>query len=642
MILSVLFQVILANMGMFLLLRTFGIKKITAFLISLAYGYMTFLMLRLGHLTYYSIYVFPWFYYCLLQLINKTSKTQKFIYSFATAIVLVLAFYHNLYYFIMLCLASSLLLVYLFVFHRRQLIKITIKNIYWLLLVIFLTFILVIPWLLILIDTYRFEGLPRTEGWGGAIKFSADLFGMFIPSSYGYFSGRYGELLQSSFTFASGIFENFTYPGLIILLTYLGGLILLIKKTIKRKDLTIIGPYIFTGLSFWTLTLGPFLQVFGRWHIPLDEEIKLIIPLPYIILHYIPLLNNIRSPGRLVVCFIFFSYIITAFVVDLYLKNKKTLFKTLFYSIIVLLFIFDHYFKYPTPPSYYYPNKIYQIINNDKNENTVMEAPSVIRDGFTYFGDEGGFNFFVGQLKYKKPVLAGYFGRVPTFKRNYYINNPALGYFGRLMDENISTNGSIDKSDLLNWQQLDIKKAKESLDFLDVAYYIVDNDKLYSASISANLVNLDFNKVMDERNFSLWKREINQKEFLTVDLGKDDEKYLGIGWNNKEDDGRWAWKRSSVMFKVVSPRKFTLRFQAKAYYKNMPTDIYIDKKKIASISIPLEGKEFQIPIDLTLNKGIHTVYFFFQKSYYPSKITNSTDNRQLSAKFTNISLIPMK
>jgi hypothetical protein len=644
MVLLVLFQIILANLGMFLLLRTFGISNAISFLIGLTYGYMTFLMLRLGHLTYFSIYVFPWFYYCFFQIVKDDNKTwQKLIFSLATSLVFTLALYHNLYYFIMLCLASFLLLIYGLIFQRKIIISALIKNWYWFLLSVGCILIFTFPWLLTFFETYRFEGLPKTEGWGGAIQFSSDLLGYFIPSSYGYFFGKYAEALSYNFTFTTGIFENFTYPGLIILLSYFGGLILLVKKILKKENFAIIGPYLFVGICFWVLTLGPFLHIFGKWGITLDEGIRVVIPLPYIILHKIPFLSNLRSPGRLVVGFIFFSYIISAYLIDFYLKNKNFFVKVLFYFLLVFLFITDQYFQYSSAPPQFYPNKIYKKISEDKNVNTVMEAPSVTRDGFTYFGDESGFNFFVGQLIYKKPVLAGYSGRVPTFKRDYYINNPLLGYFGRLMDENIKNNGSVDKSDLLTWQKLGINKAKDALNFLDVSYFVLDNEKTYAASISADLTNLDFRKIMNEKNFSLWKKNVEQKEFLKVNFGKNDEMYLGIGWNNKEDNGRWAWQKSSVLFKVVNERRFVLNFKTKAFYKKIPTSIYIDKKKVTDIIIPLNETEFNITLNFSLEKGLHTVYFLFDKSYTPSKvIVGSQDNRQLSAKFTRISLEKIK
>ncbi|PIY71650.1 hypothetical protein COY87_05065 [Candidatus Roizmanbacteria bacterium CG_4_10_14_0_8_um_filter_33_9] len=643
MVLLVLIQIILANLGMFLLLRTFGISDAISFLIGLAYGYMTFLMLRLGHLTYFSVYVFPWFYYCFLQIIKDNNKIwQKLFFSFTTALVFTLALYHNLYYFIMLCLASFLLLVYVLIFQRKIVVKTLMKNWHWFSLTAVFILIFSSPWLATFYDTYRFEGLPRTEGWGGAIQFSSDLFGYLIPSSYGYFFGKYAEAFSYKFTFASGIFENFTYPGLIIILSYLGGLILLIKKTLKKKNLIVVAPYLFAGICFWVLTLGPFLHVFGKWGVILDEGIRVIVPLPYIILHKIPFLSNLRSPGRLIVGFIFFSYILSAYIINFFIKKKSRFFKTIFIIGLFLLFIIDQYFQYSSASSQFYPNKIYKKINEDKNTSTVMESPSVIRDGFTYFGDEGGFNFFVGQLVYKKPVLAGYFGRVPIFKRDYYINNPLLGYFGRLMDENIKNNGGFNKSDLQAWQKLNINKAKDALNFLDVSYFILDNEKTYSASISADLANLDFKKIMDEKNFSLWKRDIEQKEFLKVNIGKNDEMYLGMGWNDKERDGRWAWKRSSVMFKVINPKKFILNFQAKTYHKAMPVDIYVDKKKIASVTIPLENKEFTIPVNFVLDRGIHTIHFLFRNAYRPSEIFDSPDNRQLSAKFINIYLQPLR
>ena len=61
---------ILANIGMYLLLCKLNIRKSISFIIALAYGYMTFLGPREGHMNYWAIYVFPWLYVSILQLIS--------------------------------------------------------------------------------------------------------------------------------------------------------------------------------------------------------------------------------------------------------------------------------------------------------------------------------------------------------------------------------------------------------------------------------------------------------------------------------------------------------------------------------------------------------------------------------------------
>lgn len=633
-------QVILANIGMFLLLEMMGISSILSFLFGLAFGYMTFLMLRIGHMTYFSIYVFPWFYYFLLKIKNADkSITIKLISSIGAALILALSLYHNLYYFIMIVMSLIFLLVYLCCFEIKLLTKLLKKNILWLLLIAIFFLIFTIPWIKILIDTYRFEGLPKVEGWGGAIQFSSDLFGYFIPSTYGYFLGKFGEILSRKFTFASSIFENFTYPGLIILFSYFGGLLLIIKKKLLREDLRKIYPNLFIALSFWVLTLGPFLHVLGKWGITLDEGIRVVLPLPYVLFHKIPLLNNIRSPGRLIVPFIFFSYILSAYIISFYLKNKSNFFKVIFFGIISFVLVLDQYFVYAPPLPTYYPVKAYRKIAEDNRKITVMEAPSVVRDGFVYLGDLSGFNFFYGQPIYNKPVLAGYFGRVPGFKRDYYVRNPLLGYVGRLMDENINTNGGLDRTDLEKWRLLDIPKAIDSANFLDVGYYVIDDNKSYTASLSANFSQLGFKKIMTDKNYSLWKRDVENKEFLNVTLGKDDEMYLGMGWGNKEIDGRWSAGKSSVIFKVADNGIYSLNFTSKAFYKDMPVTVYVDKKKIAKTTIPLSEKNFTLPIDFNLETGLHTVYFIFDRYYRPyDVISNNGDLRELSAFFEKISL----
>ncbi len=47
-----------ANIGMYLLMRKLKFNRLVSFLIGLSFGYTTFLMPRVGHITYFNIYLF--------------------------------------------------------------------------------------------------------------------------------------------------------------------------------------------------------------------------------------------------------------------------------------------------------------------------------------------------------------------------------------------------------------------------------------------------------------------------------------------------------------------------------------------------------------------------------------------------------
>ena len=636
---------ILANIGMYLLLRKLNLNKILSFIIGAAYGYMTFLMPRGGHLNYWCYFIFPWFYYFIISFLFSKINRNKTFYIIGSSISFVFALWLNFYFFVILLISIFSILLFYFIFENRLFIKKLKENWKYLLLKGTLIFILLIPWTLALYDMFIFDQVPKTQGWGGAIQFSSDLFNYFLPSGYGHLVTLFPFLLKPFSLFlnlyspdARSIFENFTYPGIIILVSYLG-LIIFYKKLNNKIRKNII-PFLFLSVVFFVLTLGPFLHVFGHWTLTVDEGIKIVIPLPYIILHYIPFLNNVRVPGRLIVGFIFFAYIVSAYVINYFLYKKTNKIKFLFYILFLIIFFADHkyYVDLSVIPINFRPINLYQEIKKDKEFSTVLEIPFTVRDGFTYLGDMNAFQMTVGETIHNKPVLGGYTGRIANYKKAYYQNNALLGYLGRLIEGEWLNNPGLDKTDVLRWQNIDLEKSKEAINFLDIKYLITNDDMKYMATLSATLKDLGYKGIKKEKNFSLWSRLVKKEEYLNINLSdKSSSTFLGFGWSDLENNFRWAGRRSSVMFKIQKSGKYSLHFLAASFYKDQPVTIYLNKKKVAKINISTVMKEYTIPLDIKFEQGINTVYFMFNKYYIPSRvIPGSLDERRLSGKFSNI------
>jgi len=632
---------IAANFGMYLLLRRLNFNKIISFLIGLSYGYSTYLMVRVGHITYFSIYFFPLFYYFALSVLKGKDLKQKIFNSLGAAFIFALTLYLNLYFFVMLVLSIGLFTLYFLFKERKAFISKLIINKHYLILFIFFVSVFLYPWLRVLYNTHLFEELPNVGGWGGAIQFSSDLFGYFIPSVYSYFLNFIPTFLEKHFVFVRGIFENYTYPGIIILASYILLVLLWKKKKISRKYMDALKPFLFVALTFWVLTLGPFLHVFGKWGLTLDDGIRLVVPLPYAVFHYLPFMSNIRVPGRLAIAFIFFSYLASAYVIKILVENKSKKFKVYFFSCIFLIIVIDQYFLIPTPIPQFFPNKAYEMIRQDNQNVSVMEIPSTLRDGFTYFGSGDELGFMVGQIRHGKPVVGGYFGRISYYKIDYFKRNPFWGYIGRLIDPNLENNGSVDKRDIAKWQKLDIYRSENAIDFLDLKYILLDTQKPYASTVSALLKELKFEEKLQDNNFLLYQRQPSNREFLSVDIGGlDDDKNLGIGWAVRDDGFRWSGKKASVMFRLENLRDMNLLFTTATFYKDQSVTIYINENKIAKIDLTTSIKEFKIPVEKqNIKKGINTVYFMFTKTYRPKDVlSNSTDVRNLAAKFKKIEL----
>lgn len=642
-------SLIMANVGMYLLLRKLDFDKLFSFIIGAAFGYMTFLMPRGGHLSYWCHFIFPWFYYCFISLLISKNNLKKALFSLGTAVFFVFTLWLNMYYFVVLLISIFSLISYFLILRHKIFFK-QIKNLWkhfiftGLLILIFL-----IPWLKGFYELVIFDQTPKTPGWGGAIIFSSDLFNYFLPSHYSYLFTKFPFLLKPFNLFlrlyrvdSRAIFENFTYPGIIIIFCYCIYLIVFRKKRFQIYNEK-LKPYLIASLVFLILTLGPFLHIFGHWRIPTDEDIRIVIPLPYIFLHYIPFLNNVRVPGRLIPGFIFFAYIVSVYIIHYLLLKKNSKIKILVFTLLLIVFFADHKYNVvepPVVPRLKNTKKIFTTIKKDKEFSTVLEIPFTVRDGFTYFGNGNAFQMIIGEAVHNKPFLGGYVGRIADYKKAYYQNNPFLGYIGRLID-NVQNNPMIDKNDLINWQKIDIKNSKKTIDFLDIKYLIHNDKEPNTATLSAVYKDLGYEKKLIENDNSLWVRQLDKNEYKSIQMNNSSDRlFLGFGWYDIEDDFRWTDRRVSVMFKLNHSQKLKLNFKALVFHKDQQVTIYLNKKKAAKVNISTVMKEYSVPINIQFKQGINTVYFIFDKYYRPADvISGNLDKRRLAGQFNKIWLI---
>ena len=485
---------------------------------------------------------------------------------------------------------------------------------------------------------------PQPMGWAGAIEFSSDLFGFFVPSIYNHYYGAAVIKITNQIDFAKGIFENFSYPGITIILT-LGYIAVALSRKKLGQVKNKLGPFLITSLFFAILTMGPFLHVLGIWTLDLDQGIKLVIPLPFAVLHYLPFLSNVRVPGRFAVGLIFFGYIVVAILINELLKNKSR--KVIIASFLLLLgvFIIDHRYQdhdFAAPRDV--PNKIYQTIAEDKDDQSVvMRVPFGVRDGLMYFGSVNHILNNEGQEIHRKPVIGGYAGRLPTHAFTYYLNNPLLGYLGFIFDPNYETNGFLIMSGATQPKTFDLQSSQKAADFLNIKYVILEKPapntctELYHSMEKIEL--LGFSQKMEDADYLLFSRELGGEELLEVNLGElGDELMLSLGWLDREDGFRWSNKNSSVMFNIKQEREIILEFEAASFYQDQKVNIYLNKELAGELSVSTDKNVYNLKLP-QLRRGLNTIHFIFEQSFRPKDIlVGNEDERELSAKFYRVTL----
>lgn len=645
----VLLNIFLGNMFMFLLLRRLKINQYIAFISSLIFGFMPFISHRIvGHYTYTSIYVFPLIFLLVYNLINHRDPKKRLFVGFALGISLAFTILTNFYYFIIVIFGILFYLLFFFFQKRELLIAVIKKNIGYLLLSLSIFLIILIPWFIEVYKLIYFDGLVKTSGFGGSQNLSADFISFFLPSEFNPIYKSIFLKIQginpffikaSRFFFSS--WDRFAYPGIIILIGYL--FIIFLKKRLPSNLWQKIKPHFLISLFFALLSMGPFLKILNRWAFPLGDGINFVLPLPFLILHYLPGSDSVRAPMRFNPGFVFLAAIVGAFLLD-YFYKKVTLKRNRFFFILIifLVFLVDQFYIIPPELPGQIPIQAYQYIKNDQENSSVLEIPFTIRDGFNYLGFVHAITIMKGPLIYDKPVIGGYLARVDKNIFNYYESLPLIGYISKIIDKgNYDPYKEKPKEPNIFPFDGNIESVKKEIDFLDIKYIVLKNNEKYSNSIEKVIKKIGFTKKLTDNNYDLFVKEITKENFEKVNFGNNDDNLLtAAGFSFREDGFRWVQgKLAKVFIKTTNIKKQKLIFEGLSFFQPQTVKVYINKQYIGEKEVSTDKKSYALDITDKLKPGINTVYFRFSKSFVPAKLwSHDKDMRDLAAKFFSLKI----
>ena len=280
------------------------------------------------------------------------------------------------------------------------------------------------------------------KGWGDALSLSADLLGWFTPTVlHPLLGGNIVEALRQVQLRAI----NPDLPGFRDLNTvFLGWTSLALAVTgafaYRRK----VATWIWTSILFGIFTLGPLLQINGRTQFDLDG-LQTTVPLPFLLLHFIPIIKANRAPNRNSVVLMLGLAMLAGYGVYWLLgklagwQQRRSTTKPASASlawvppaVAVLLagaIIFEH-LAVPIPLSDARVPAVYDQIAADPNPVSVLQLPLGWRNSFGVFGPEQTLLQYY-QSAHGKPMLGGNISRAPDFKLDYFQRLP---YFQALTD----------------------------------------------------------------------------------------------------------------------------------------------------------------------------------------------------------------
>ena len=154
------------------------------------------------------------------------------------------------------------------------------------------------PVMLPVLDAFA-RGDYALTGWGEGLKLSADLVGWFTPTALHplFGVGDWPAYLRSVVEGRAPTLDvNTVFLGFGILALALLGTVAAWKQA---------RAWMWGAILFALFTLGPLLQINGRYLFPLDNLLReqglaqdVTFPLPYALLHYIPIIQANRAPNR--------------------------------------------------------------------------------------------------------------------------------------------------------------------------------------------------------------------------------------------------------------------------------------------------------------------------------------------------------
>jgi len=608
----ILSSLILSAFGAYLLVEYLTKDKRASFVAGIIFSFCpAHLMHALGHLSISSIQWLPFFVLYFLKTMKDGNKKDAVLASVFLSIASLCTWYNALY---LLLFVGFYIVFNLFDDKEKILDRKVIKN---LTLIGVLSFLLVLPFAYpMLIEMGKSTYMVPSPN--ESVFYSADLMGFFIPSALHPLFGKYVSQFYQNFT--GNIVENTTYVGYTVMF-------LVAYYILKcRKKLGEARFWILSSAFFFILSLGPILHINGRTHFTVFD---VTVPLPYSILYYLPVIQIMRVPSRLVFMLMLSLAVLIGYGIKELFKysNEKTLGKISKKDITVVviscLVIFE-FIMVPYPVHRAYVPEFYRQIAAEKEDYAIIEVP-FNKDVFLLS------DYMYYQTIHDKRLVGGYLSRTPAYTTAFIENTPVINNFWSLQP----------RSDILD--QNSTKLGGWLLDYYNVRYVILHKDHLspeefeYANNLAREIFN---NSLAAYEDDTLVAYKVNKIYNRTTYMACEDNFYAAERWS----DGRlWRWISNDAKLAVINSNEhdigINLTFSTISFAKPYTLEIMVNNVKFKSITVTSAKVEKLTLQNIKLHSGRNIIEFHtLEEPVTIDSVLHNGDTRRVNLALNNVSL----
>jgi hypothetical protein len=457
--------------------------------------------------------------------------------------------------------------------------------------------------------------------------YAADLLAFFVPSPRHPVWGRLVEPIYQRLT--GNPFEQTVYLGYILLTLAVIGIA---RSWNERTRLFVV----MAGV-FFVLALGPSLHVYGAYKISFDGRM-MSVPLPGLLLHYLPVLKGIRAPSRFTEPLMLSLVVLAGYGLSAIRSRLGTPWSSLAVGLL-LLGVAVESAAAPFPTLSTKAPSVYSEIAAVDGRFTVMELPL----------DWRIIKYHYYQAIHGKRLLLGH----PVRSREKYVSYPAgLPLVEFLKEPKLLLEQPVPAAASLDAERLAI--------FFDIRYVVIHRryldppafEKLdrFVADHFPHVSRRDEGEVVvyglrgPRASSALWPED------YTIDFGSSTREFaLLTGWAGAERWGdvtaQWSNGAESTMYLYLNQpvnRILDLRLQPFTYQGSPPQTIavYVNGRLGGRLTLEPAWARYHVNLPAALfRSGLNAVTFKYGHMASPARvIPGSGDTRMLAVAFDSVTL----